>query len=56
VLAQLPNRAPGEPSIVAVRQGALLATAFHPELTDDTRVHKYFVNMARGAKGLPALP
>jgi len=56
VLAQLPNRAPGEPSIVAVRQGVLLATAFHPELTDETRVHKYFVNMARGAKGLLALP
>jgi 5'-phosphate synthase pdxT subunit len=28
---------------VAVRQGHLLATSFHPELTGDNRVHKYFV-------------
>jgi 5'-phosphate synthase pdxT subunit len=27
---------------VAVRQGALLATSFHPELTNDLRVHSYF--------------
>lgn len=30
---------------VAVRQGHLLATSFHPELTDDTRMHKYFLDM-----------
>lgn len=29
--------------IVAVKQGHLLATAFHPELTDDTRLHEYFL-------------
>ena len=28
---------------VAVRQGNLLATSFHPELTGDNRIHKYFV-------------
>ncbi|CAB4595188.1 unannotated protein [freshwater metagenome] len=28
---------------VAVRQGALLATSFHPELTGDNRIHRYFV-------------
>jgi 5'-phosphate synthase pdxT subunit len=33
--------------IVAVRQGQLLATAFHPELTGDLRVHRYFVEMVR---------
>jgi pyridoxal 5'-phosphate synthase pdxT subunit len=33
--------------IVAVRQGPLLATAFHPELTDDFRVHALFVLMVR---------
>jgi 5'-phosphate synthase pdxT subunit len=33
--------------IVAVRQGNLLATSFHPELTGDTRVHRYFVEMVR---------
>ncbi len=36
-----------EGKIVAVRQGNLLATAFHPELTDDERVHRYFLEMAR---------
>ena len=33
--------------IVAVRQGPLLATSFHPELTGDLRVHRYFVDMVR---------
>jgi 5'-phosphate synthase pdxT subunit len=33
--------------IVAARQGALLATAFHPELTGDPRVHELFVSMVR---------
>ena len=33
--------------IVAVRQGPLLATAFHPELTGDSRVHALFVSMVR---------
>jgi pyridoxal 5'-phosphate synthase pdxT subunit len=33
--------------IVAVRQGHLLATSFHPELTGDLRVHQLFVNMVR---------
>ncbi len=31
--------------IVAVQQGRLLATAFHPELTGDLRLHKYFIQM-----------
>ena len=35
--------------IVAVRQGSKLATAFHPELTGDTRVHRLFVEMVRAA-------
>ncbi|GAA0289370.1 pyridoxal 5'-phosphate synthase glutaminase subunit PdxT [Kineococcus aurantiacus] len=33
--------------IVAVRQGALLATSFHPEITGDDRVHRHFVAMVR---------
>lgn len=33
----------GQP--VAVQQGSLLATSFHPELTSDTRVHRYFLRM-----------
>lgn len=32
--------------IVAARQGNLLATAFHPELTDDPRMHAYFLSFA----------
>ena len=31
---------------VAARQGHLLATCFHPELTDDLRFHQYFLEMA----------
>jgi 5'-phosphate synthase pdxT subunit len=34
--------------IIAVRQGVLLATAFHPELTSDRRVHELFVKMVKG--------
>ena len=34
-------------SIVAAREGNLLATAFHPELGSDDRFHKYFLAMAR---------
>ncbi len=32
--------------IVAARQGRLLATSFHPELTDDPRFHEYFISLA----------
>ncbi|MEA5155105.1 pyridoxal 5'-phosphate synthase glutaminase subunit PdxT [Raineyella sp.] len=34
--------------VVAVRQGHLLATSFHPELTADPRLHRYFVRMVEG--------
>jgi 5'-phosphate synthase pdxT subunit len=40
VLAGLPDG-----RIVAVRQGHLLATSFHPELTNDDRFHRYFLEM-----------
>jgi pyridoxal 5'-phosphate synthase pdxT subunit len=36
--------------IVAVRQGALLATSFHPELTDDVRIHGLFAEMVSAAR------
>lgn len=36
--------------IVAARQGHLLGASFHPELTDDTRLHRYFLDMVRNAK------
>lgn len=32
--------------IVAAQQGHLLATSFHPELTNDTRFHEYFISLA----------
>lgn len=36
-----------EGDIVAARQGTLLATTFHPEMTKDTTVHRYFMDMCR---------
>ena len=42
VLARLPDG-----RIVAARQGRLLATAFHPELTGDDRFHRLFAEMAK---------
>ncbi len=41
VLARLDN------FIVAARQGNILALAFHPELTDDTRIHEYFIGIVK---------
>jgi 5'-phosphate synthase pdxT subunit len=32
--------------VVAAQQGHLLVTSFHPELTDDTRLHRYFLSLA----------
>ena len=43
VLGALPDG-----TIVAVRQGNLLATSFHPELSADPRLHQYFLIMADG--------
>jgi 5'-phosphate synthase pdxT subunit len=44
VLAALPDG-----RIVACREGQLLATSFHPELTDDSRLHEWFVRLVRDA-------
>jgi 5'-phosphate synthase pdxT subunit len=44
VLARLDGDGGRTGEIVAVRQGRLLATAFHPELTDDDRFHRYFLS------------
>jgi len=41
VLASVPDG-----RIVAAQQGHFLATSFHPELTDDTRFHEYFLSLA----------
>jgi pyridoxal 5'-phosphate synthase pdxT subunit len=44
ILAQL-----NDGGIVAVQQGHLLGTAFHPELTNDQRVHQYFCDMVNAS-------
>lgn len=54
VLARIPDAStPGIPDaaagrIVAVQQGSLLATSFHPEISGDARVHERFVQIAKG--------
>ncbi|WP_078593312.1 pyridoxal 5'-phosphate synthase glutaminase subunit PdxT [Evansella clarkii] len=40
--------------IVAARQGPFLACSYHPELTDDFRMHQYFVKMVRESMEVPA--
>ena len=52
VLASVPPVAGAGEAVgraVAVRQGPVLATSFHPELTGDRRVHELFVRMVRAA-------
>ncbi len=40
---------PSAGRIVAVRQGSLVATSFHPEITGDDRIHRHFVEIVRAA-------
>lgn len=49
VLATVPAGVGGPAAgrVVAARQGNLLVTSFHPEVTGDTRVHDYFVRLIR---------
>jgi 5'-phosphate synthase pdxT subunit len=49
VLARV-TAGPGAGRIVAVRQGVLMATSFHPELTGDNRVHGFFADLVRAAR------
>ena len=52
VLARVPEAAGAAAGkVVAVRQGRVLATSFHPELTGDDRVHGLFVDMVKEARG-----
>ena len=39
------GRLPSDGSVVAIRQGAMLATAFHPEIVKDRRLHRYFLTL-----------
>ena len=71
VLARLPASATGGPahtdggahgasldggSVVAARQGHLLVTAFHPELTGDPRLHQYFLALVEARRQAPVGP
>jgi 5'-phosphate synthase pdxT subunit len=49
VLAVVPGDGPAAGRVVAVRQGPVLATSFHPELTGDHRVHGRFVDLVKGS-------
>ncbi|MCO5311210.1 MAG: pyridoxal 5'-phosphate synthase glutaminase subunit PdxT [Austwickia sp.] len=46
--AEGPAEGPAAGRVVAVRQGHLLATSFHPEVSGDDRIHALFVGMVRG--------
>jgi 5'-phosphate synthase pdxT subunit len=49
------SRTDGEPEQpVAVRQGSVMATAFHPELTPDTRFHRYFLDIVHDGRSASA--
>ncbi|MGX7725390.1 pyridoxal 5'-phosphate synthase glutaminase subunit PdxT [Rhodococcus sp. 5G237] len=48
VLATVPD-GPAAGRVVAVRQGGVIATSFHPEITGDHRVHRLFVETVRSA-------
>ena len=54
VLATVPEERTGRPNTVAVQQGAILATAFHPELTNDTRFHDHFLDIVRSQGKTPS--
>lgn len=52
--ATVVGRVEGGPAagrIVAVRQGPLLVTSFHPEVTGDTRVHRLFIRIVQDSQG-----
>lgn len=49
VLASIPTEN-GEERVVAARQGNVLATSFHPEISDEMQVHSYFLNIVRQAR------
>ncbi|MEE8567783.1 MAG: pyridoxal 5'-phosphate synthase glutaminase subunit PdxT [Anaerolineales bacterium] len=48
VLAHLPEDQERTGRVVAAQQGHILATSFHPELTEDNRFHRYFINLVKG--------
>lgn len=51
VLASVDNEIMNKLDPVAVQQGVVMATSFHPELTDDDRFHRYFLRIVADAAG-----
>ena len=49
VMATVRSEPAGREEPVAVRQGSVMATSFHPELTNDVRFHSYFVSLVRAS-------
>ena len=49
VLARVPQGSAAGDAIVAVRQGSVLATSFHPEVAHDDRIHRYFLELVSDA-------
>ena len=47
ILARAPGRDEESGQPAAVRQGRVLGASFHPELTDDLRLHAYFLSLIR---------
>lgn len=55
VLARVSDGGAADGAVVAVRQGSVLAVSFHPELTGDDRMHRFFLSMVaqRGSVPVP---
>jgi 5'-phosphate synthase pdxT subunit len=49
VLGEVALPGTSESRVIAVRQGNLLATSFHPEVTGDLRIHRHFLDLVRAA-------
>jgi len=49
VMATVRSEPAGREEPVAVRQGSVMATSFHPELTNDARFHSYFISLVRAS-------
>jgi 5'-phosphate synthase pdxT subunit len=56
VLAHAATPGDGEIRPVVLRQGSVLASAFHPELTPDRRLHRLFLAMVEGAGAVRDAP
>ncbi len=50
VLARVPTGDDAAGAIVAVRQGSVMATSFHPEVAHDDRIHRSFLDLVRAAR------